>query len=271
MIRASTHADTLWIARFGPVVDKVPFDQYGLAYDGLVNTIRAEISPSVRILPTVAQRIEPDPLRPRVHLPDGGVLEARLVILASGLNWTLREALGIRRDLVSACHSITVGFDLERTDGQAIAFPGLQYNPERYDQGLAYLTLFRIGAGMRANLFLYQPLRKPLAGTVPCRSRRSPARPDAETGGTDRRLSGGGPGQGSADGSARVARHREVRHRAGRRRFYDALPRYGHRIPQGHHRCGAALQSPHPGLARHTPDVRREDRDVLRGSGEAGL
>ncbi len=52
------------------------------------------------------------------------MLEARLVILASGLNWTLREALGIRRDLVSACHSITVGFDLERTDGQAIAFRG---------------------------------------------------------------------------------------------------------------------------------------------------
>lgn len=161
VIRASTHADTLWIARFGRVVDKVPFDQYGLAYDGLVNTVRAEIPPSVRILRTVAQRIEPDPLRPHVHLPGGGSIEARLVILASGLNWTLREALGIRRDLVSACHSVTIGFDLERTDGQAFAFPGLQYNPERYDQGLAYLTLFRIGAGMRANLFLYQPLRSP--------------------------------------------------------------------------------------------------------------
>lgn len=161
VIGAATHADTLWIARFGRVVDKVPFHQYGLAYDRLVNTVRAEIPPTVRILRTVADAVEPDALRPRVRLPDGGAVEARLVILASGLNWRLREALGIHRDLVSACHSVTVGFDLERADGRAFAFPGLQYNPERHDRGLAYLTLFRIGESVRANLFLYQPLRSP--------------------------------------------------------------------------------------------------------------
>lgn len=161
VIRAATHADTLWIARFGRVVDKVPFHQYGLAYDRLVNTVRAEIPSSVRMLRTVAEAVEPDPVSPRVRLPGGGTVEARLVVLASGLNWNLREGLGIRRDLVSACHSVTVGFDLERADGLPFAFPGLQYNPERYDRGLAYLTLFRIGESMRANLFLYQPLRSP--------------------------------------------------------------------------------------------------------------
>ncbi|AWN37999.1 FAD-dependent oxidoreductase [Methylobacterium radiodurans] len=161
VIRAATRADTLWIARFGRVVDKVPFRQYGLAYDSLVNAVREEIPPTVRILRTVADAVEPDPVRPRVHLPGGGAVAARLVVLASGLNWRLREDLGIHRDLVSACHSVTVGFDIERADGLPFAFPGLQYNPERYDQGLAYLTLFRIGASVRANLFLYQPLRSP--------------------------------------------------------------------------------------------------------------
>ncbi|MFE1600634.1 FAD-dependent oxidoreductase [Methylobacterium sp. ID0610] len=161
ILRNATHTGELWIARFGRIVDKVPFDQFGLAYERLVNTVRAEIPASVRVCRTFVDGVTPGADGAQVRLADGRTITARLVVLASGPNWTLRQALGLTRDLVSPCHSITVGFDLEPAGGGDFAFPGLQYNPERSSEGMAYLSLFRIGRTMRANLFLYQPLKSP--------------------------------------------------------------------------------------------------------------
>lgn len=161
VIGAATHTDRLWIARFGRLVDKTPFEQYGMAYERLVNTIRTQIPARVPIRRSWVTAIEPDGDHQRVILSDGEAISARLVILASGLNWTLREALGMVRDLVSPCHSITLGFDLVPRAGEAFPFNALQYNPERAGDGMAYLTLFRMGEAMRANLFLYQTLKSP--------------------------------------------------------------------------------------------------------------
>ncbi|ACL60429.1 FAD-dependent oxidoreductase [Methylobacterium nodulans] len=161
VLRTATHTGQLWIARFGRIVDKVPFDQYGLAYDRLVNAIRAEIPPSVRVCRAFVDAVTPHADGSRVRLSGDREIRARLVVLASGPNWTLRQALGMSRELVSPCHSITIGFDLEPMDGGDFAFPGLQYNPERGAEGMAYLSLFRIGRSMRANLFLYQALKSP--------------------------------------------------------------------------------------------------------------
>ena len=161
VIRAATPTEELWIARFGRLVDVVPFKQYGMAYDALVNTVRAEIPPSVRRCRSWADEITPGPDRQQIRLSDGRHVDVRLAVLASGANWRLRAALGVRRDLSSPCHSITVGFDLRRADGREFDFPALQYNPERAGNDVAYLTLFRIGGAMRANLFLYHPLKDP--------------------------------------------------------------------------------------------------------------
>ncbi|WP_375408807.1 FAD-dependent oxidoreductase [uncultured Methylobacterium sp.] len=97
VIRAATHTDRLWIARFGRIIDKVPFDQYGMAYDRLVNTIRAEIPQHVRTCRTFVDAVTLIENHQRVLLSDGHEIDARLVILASGLNWTLRRNLGISR------------------------------------------------------------------------------------------------------------------------------------------------------------------------------
>ena len=161
MIRAGTWTDSLWIARYGRIVDKQPFDQYGMAYERLVNTIRAEIPGHVPACHACAVAIRTSPQRQRVELSDGRAIDARLVVLASGLNWNLRRDLGLSRDLVSACHSLTLGFDLVRADGRDFTFPSLQYNPESPDCGVGYLTLFRIGSVMRANLFVYAGLKSP--------------------------------------------------------------------------------------------------------------
>src|ERR1700688_4144965 len=46
-LRKATHDGENWIARFGYLLDKTPSQQYGIMYDALVNSIRAEIPGNV--------------------------------------------------------------------------------------------------------------------------------------------------------------------------------------------------------------------------------
>src|ERR671912_1188575 len=50
VLRAGTFDGECWIARFGRVVEKRAGDQYGILYDDLVNTIRAEIPAAAEIV-----------------------------------------------------------------------------------------------------------------------------------------------------------------------------------------------------------------------------
>src|SRR5262245_50363498 len=43
VLRRATHDGVNWIARYGILLDKPPSLQFGIMYDSLVNTIRAEI------------------------------------------------------------------------------------------------------------------------------------------------------------------------------------------------------------------------------------
>lgn len=156
--RISTQMDELWIARFGRLLDKAPFLQSGFRYEDLVNSIRTEVPANVRRCISWVEAIEPSADHARVRLLDGTEIVGRLVILASGLNWSLRDRLGMKRNLVSSCHSISVGFDMERVDQTKFLFPALQYNAERVGDDVGYITLFRIGRSVRANLFVYMPL-----------------------------------------------------------------------------------------------------------------
>ena len=67
----------------------------------------------------------------------------------------MRDVLEINRETLSPCHSISIGFDMKPDDGQPFAFPALTVFPERPDQSMAYLTVFPVQGGMRANLFVY--------------------------------------------------------------------------------------------------------------------
>src|ERR1700675_3427626 len=48
--RAATIDLRMWIARFGRVVEKKPSGQLDILYDALVNTIRAQVPPSVQVI-----------------------------------------------------------------------------------------------------------------------------------------------------------------------------------------------------------------------------
>jgi 2-polyprenyl-6-methoxyphenol hydroxylase-like FAD-dependent oxidoreductase len=94
-------------------------------------------------------------------LSSGEEISARLIVLANGLNIGLRGKLGLERRIVSACHSITIGFDVVPAPGRAFDFPALTYYAGRVTDRTALLTLFPIGASMRANLFVYRDMADP--------------------------------------------------------------------------------------------------------------
>jgi 2-polyprenyl-6-methoxyphenol hydroxylase-like FAD-dependent oxidoreductase len=160
-LRAATNDRQNWIARFGYLLDKRPSQQYGIMYDTLVNAIRAEIPDSVESIFGKAISISASPERQKVVLSNGEEISARLVVLANGLNVGLRHQLGIERRIVSACHSISLGFDMVPVDRATFDFPAITYFSERTSDRIPYLSLFPIGSRMRANLFTYRQIDDP--------------------------------------------------------------------------------------------------------------
>jgi 2-polyprenyl-6-methoxyphenol hydroxylase-like FAD-dependent oxidoreductase len=73
----------------------------------------------------------------------------------------LRQMLGMQRRIISACHSITLGFDVVPVDRAGFDFPALTYWPVRPSARMAYLSLFPIGGAMRANLMVYRDIKDP--------------------------------------------------------------------------------------------------------------
>jgi 2-polyprenyl-6-methoxyphenol hydroxylase-like FAD-dependent oxidoreductase len=170
-LRAATHDGENWIARFGTLLDKRPSQQYGIMYDALVNAIRTEIPADTESVFSKVISISAGPERQKLVLSNGGEISARLVVLANGLNVGLRHQLGIERRIVSACHSISLGFDLVPVGRAAFDFPALTYFSERSSDRIPYLTLFPIGSRMRANLFAYRQIDDPWLQQM----RRAPA------------------------------------------------------------------------------------------------
>jgi 2-polyprenyl-6-methoxyphenol hydroxylase-like FAD-dependent oxidoreductase len=161
LLGIATRTEHLWVARFGRLLDIQPFVQYGFRYEEMVNAFRRSIPGEVRRVRGIANVIEHGDHVQQVRLRDGTVIAARLVILANGLNRSLARALGIDRVIISARHSICIGFDIATPDGTEFGFPALQYNAESRSRDIGYLSLFRIGASMRANFFVYHDMGNP--------------------------------------------------------------------------------------------------------------
>jgi 2-polyprenyl-6-methoxyphenol hydroxylase-like FAD-dependent oxidoreductase len=161
ILRASTLDGEVWEARFGYVVARKPSDQHGVMYDTLVNTLRAQIAPDVETIHAKASAISNSQERQKVVLSNGEEISARLVVMANGLNVGLRHTLGIKRRVISECHSVTLGFDVAPVGRAAFSFPALTYWPKRSSSRMAYLTLFPIGGAMRANLMVYRDMTDP--------------------------------------------------------------------------------------------------------------
>lgn len=160
-LRATTLDGEVWEARFGYVVAKKPSDQHGVMYDTLVNSLRAQIPGDVETIHAKASTITNSPERQKLVLSNGEEISARLVVLANGLNVGLRHTMGITRHVVSECHSVTLGFNVEPVDRAAFSFPALTYWPKRSSSRMAYLSVFPVNGAMRANLMVYRDMTDP--------------------------------------------------------------------------------------------------------------
>jgi 2-polyprenyl-6-methoxyphenol hydroxylase-like FAD-dependent oxidoreductase len=161
VLGAATRDDSVSVARFGRLVERRPNAQYGILYDALVNTVRAEIPQSTAFIRGKVTGIAIGDDRQRLQVSTGEDISARLIVMANGLNVGLRNALGMSRQVISPCHSISIGFDMAPLERASFDFRAFTYYPERASDQMAYLTLFPIGPSMRANLFVYRPLDDP--------------------------------------------------------------------------------------------------------------
>jgi 2-polyprenyl-6-methoxyphenol hydroxylase-like FAD-dependent oxidoreductase len=161
LYRASTIDHEVWIARAGRVVERKPSGQYDILYDAMVNTVRAQIPASVPFLVAKASAIATGDDRQKLTLSTGEEISARVIVLANGLNIALRGNAGIEREVISPCHSISIGFDLKPVGRPGFEFRALTYYGEDPAERVAYVTLFPIGATMRANLFVYRDMQDP--------------------------------------------------------------------------------------------------------------
>lgn len=161
ILRSCTPDRRTWVARFGRLVEKRPGDQQGIYYTPLVNAVRAEIPAGTRFIHAKATALATSADRQTVTLSTGDVVQARLIVLANGLNIGLRDSLGLKREVISACHSIAIGFDMEPVGRRQFEFPALTYYAEHAADRAALITLFPIGNVMRANLFVYREMDDP--------------------------------------------------------------------------------------------------------------
>jgi 2-polyprenyl-6-methoxyphenol hydroxylase-like FAD-dependent oxidoreductase len=161
VLRSATHDGENWIARFGYLLDKKPSRQYGIMYDALIAAVRAEIPPAAELVYAKAVDVSTSAERQKIALSNGETISARLVVLANGLSVGLRRNLGIERQVLSASHSISIGFDIAPVGRPAFEFPALTYFSERSSARVAYVTLFPIQNRMRANLFVYREVDDP--------------------------------------------------------------------------------------------------------------
>ena len=161
VLRASTPDRESWVARFGRLVEKRPGDQQGIFYAPLVNTVRGEIPKHVPMISAKVTALKTSADRQTVTLSTGEEISARLIVLAIGLNVGLRDALGVTREILSECHSISIGFDVKPAGRRAFDFPALTYYAENPGDKTALVTMFPIGGAMRANLFIYRDMKDP--------------------------------------------------------------------------------------------------------------
>lgn len=150
----TTPMDDNWVFRFGHLVSRVREREYGFAYDGLVNGLRALLPPDC-LVPGRVARVETSADRQSVHLSDGRRFDGRLLVVATGLGDAVRRMVNVRKVEISRCHSLSLGFDLSRPTS-TYRFETLNYYGVDPQDRIAFLTLFPIAEIMRANLFVYR-------------------------------------------------------------------------------------------------------------------
>lgn len=170
VLPAAFRYENIWVARLGKLAEIKPIVEYGIEYSALVNRLRDLVPRDVTFMQSKVTGLSVTPERQTLTLSNGEQISARLVI---GANGVMAELTGARRE-ISRCHSVSIGFDVDNANWP---FDALTYFGEEAAQRVAYLTLFPLPSGGRANLFVYRELNDPWIKRV----RENPSAVIAET------------------------------------------------------------------------------------------
>lgn len=154
VLPAALPYENIWVARLGRLAEIKPIVEYGIEYSVLVNRLRDLIPRDVTFVQSKVTGLSLTPERQTVMLVSGEQISAWLVI---GANGGMADLTGARRQ-ISRCHSVSIGFDVDNANWP---FDALTYFGEEPAQRVAYLTLFPLASGGRANLFVYRELNDP--------------------------------------------------------------------------------------------------------------
>lgn len=152
---AATPIRSVWIARFGHVMKRRSRLEYAFAYKSLLTALRADLPAGVDLRFGRVADIASGPDRQRVTLSDGSVIEARLLIVATGSSAAIHRRVGIEVVEAGRDHSICIGFYLKAPPTD-FPFESIVYHGERWSDRVAYISLFPIGSRMRVNMFVYR-------------------------------------------------------------------------------------------------------------------
>ncbi|TIP02434.1 MAG: FAD-dependent monooxygenase [Mesorhizobium sp.] len=156
----STPMTDLHVFRFGQLFERKQTFEYAFSYAPLVNGMRAALPPEVPLTIGKVAEVSTGPDRQRLVLTDGSVIDARLLVVATGYSEAVRRAIGVERIEESKAHSLSMGFDLAITP-QEFGLQSLTFYAKRVADRIAFLTIFRIGERLRANMFVYRTVADP--------------------------------------------------------------------------------------------------------------
>lgn len=135
-------------ARRGRIVGRLREDHYGIPYHAIVAGARRSVPDHVHWYYGNGHNLTTSDTTQSLRV-DYDTIHARLVVLATGL--ASIDQFGFFRRTIRKDHSLTFGFEVEADYRKVLAYYG-----ERIRDRIDYLTLFPMGAGLRANLFTYR-------------------------------------------------------------------------------------------------------------------
>ncbi len=136
-------------------------DEYGCFYHDMVNAVRGALPEAVQLRIARVTGIQTSADLQEVTLSDGTVVRGRLLVLSTGAGGKLTEQLGLKREMISAQHSVTLGFDLKANAQLPGGADSMTCREKPLRSGIDYVTLFPIKDVLRVNVFAYWDAKDP--------------------------------------------------------------------------------------------------------------
>jgi 2-polyprenyl-6-methoxyphenol hydroxylase-like FAD-dependent oxidoreductase len=151
-----------------PPPGKRPLTDSGARYDRWVERLRAAWPPEVAFIEGKAIDVYTSAETQAAALSTGERIEGRLLAIATGRGERLRNSLNMSRRVLSARHSICIGFSLalpEAPTAGGDAPPGAVF-AAKFGSGHGYVVYFPMPDEIRVNLFSYRELDDPWVAEV---------------------------------------------------------------------------------------------------------